>query len=80
MVGTAVWLASDASRYVTGAIIRVDGGFQTGIDHNWLAAMDRAAPTPDKTRTPNDGHQRDRALLNKELRTRPAGREAARYD
>jgi hypothetical protein len=32
---------------VTGATIRVDGGFQTGIDRNWLAAMDRAAP-PDE--------------------------------
>jgi NAD(P)-dependent dehydrogenase (short-subunit alcohol dehydrogenase family) len=46
MVGTAVWLASDASRYVTGAVIRVDGGFQTGMDREWLAAMDRAAPSP----------------------------------
>jgi NAD(P)-dependent dehydrogenase (short-subunit alcohol dehydrogenase family) len=27
LVGTALWLASDASRFVTGAIIPVDGGF-----------------------------------------------------
>jgi NAD(P)-dependent dehydrogenase (short-subunit alcohol dehydrogenase family) len=27
LVGTAVWLASEASGFVTGAIVRVDGGF-----------------------------------------------------
>jgi len=27
LVGTVVWLASDASRFVTGAVIPVDGGF-----------------------------------------------------
>jgi NAD(P)-dependent dehydrogenase (short-subunit alcohol dehydrogenase family) len=27
LVGAAVWLASDASRFVTGTIIPVDGGF-----------------------------------------------------
>ena len=27
LVGTALWLASDASRFVTGTVIPVDGGF-----------------------------------------------------
>jgi NAD(P)-dependent dehydrogenase (short-subunit alcohol dehydrogenase family) len=27
LVGTAIWLASDASRFVTGVVIAVDGGF-----------------------------------------------------
>jgi NAD(P)-dependent dehydrogenase (short-subunit alcohol dehydrogenase family) len=27
LVGTVVWLASDASRFVTGVVIPVDGGF-----------------------------------------------------
>ena len=33
LVGIALWLASDASRFVTGAIIPVDGGFsiQSGV-------------------------------------------------
>jgi NAD(P)-dependent dehydrogenase (short-subunit alcohol dehydrogenase family) len=33
LVGTALWLASDASKFVTGAIIPVDGGFsvQSGV-------------------------------------------------
>ena len=30
MVGTAIFLASSASDYVTGQIIYVDGGFMTG--------------------------------------------------
>ena len=33
LIGTALWLASDASRFVTGAVIPVDGGFsvQSGV-------------------------------------------------
>ena len=27
LVGTLVWLASDASRFVTGVVVPVDGGF-----------------------------------------------------
>ncbi len=27
LIGTAVWLASDASRFVTGVVVPVDGGF-----------------------------------------------------
>jgi NAD(P)-dependent dehydrogenase (short-subunit alcohol dehydrogenase family) len=27
LVGTAVWLASDASRFVTGVVVPVDGGY-----------------------------------------------------
>ena len=27
LIGTAIWLASDASRFVTGVIVPVDGGF-----------------------------------------------------
>jgi len=27
LIGTCIWLASDASRFVTGTIIPVDGGF-----------------------------------------------------
>ena len=29
LIGTCIWLASDASRFVTGTIIPVDGGFNT---------------------------------------------------
>jgi NAD(P)-dependent dehydrogenase (short-subunit alcohol dehydrogenase family) len=45
MVGTAVWLASDAARYVTGAVIAVDGGFGIGLPREWLQTMDRSAAT-----------------------------------
>ena len=27
LVGTAIWLASDASQFVTGVVVPVDGGF-----------------------------------------------------
>ncbi len=27
LIGTAIWLASDASRFVTGVVVPVDGGF-----------------------------------------------------
>ena len=27
LIGTAVWLASEASRFVTGIVVPVDGGF-----------------------------------------------------
>jgi NAD(P)-dependent dehydrogenase (short-subunit alcohol dehydrogenase family) len=27
LVGTSIWLASDASRFVTGVIVPIDGGF-----------------------------------------------------
>ena len=30
LVGPVVWLASDASRFVTGAVVPVDGGFSAG--------------------------------------------------
>jgi NAD(P)-dependent dehydrogenase (short-subunit alcohol dehydrogenase family) len=29
LIGTALWLASDASKFVTGTIIPIDGGFST---------------------------------------------------
>jgi gluconate 5-dehydrogenase len=32
IAGTAIYLASDASNYVTGQVIAVDGGFLAGSD------------------------------------------------
>ncbi|MCC6153894.1 MAG: SDR family oxidoreductase, partial [Candidatus Hydrogenedentes bacterium] len=29
LIGAAVWLASDAARFVTGTIVPVDGGFSS---------------------------------------------------
>lgn len=38
LVGTAVFLASDASAFMTGQVVRVDGGFSAGI--NWPIPSD----------------------------------------
>lgn len=39
VAGTAVWLASDAARYVTGAVIPVDGGLSIGLSEAWQDQM-----------------------------------------
>lgn len=39
LADVVVWLASDAARYVTGAVIPVDGGLAVGLSRTWQAAM-----------------------------------------
>ncbi len=39
LTGAAIWLASDAARYVTGALIPIDGGFAVGMSRRWQDAM-----------------------------------------
>jgi NAD(P)-dependent dehydrogenase (short-subunit alcohol dehydrogenase family) len=43
MVGTALWLASDSSSYVTGTTISVDGGSTRGLPQDLMRALDRSA-------------------------------------
>lgn len=47
VAAVAVWLAGDAARYVTGAVIPVDGGLALGQSRRWLDAMTAAVGTAD---------------------------------
>ena len=48
VAGTAVWLASDAAAYVTGAVIPVDGGLSVGVSRTWQQAMQPPRHTYDR--------------------------------
>lgn len=48
VVGTALWLASDASRYVTGATVAVDGGFAVGVPQFWSNGREQRRPEHEK--------------------------------
>lgn len=39
VAGAALWLAGDAARYVTGALIPVDGGLAVGLSKQWQQQM-----------------------------------------
>jgi NAD(P)-dependent dehydrogenase (short-subunit alcohol dehydrogenase family) len=45
LAGVVIWLASEAARYVTGAVIPVDGGFSVGMGRSWLRQMQMLTPS-----------------------------------